>query len=258
MRQTNASAKQIESTRLALEEVAEIFEPYSGAVLIGGHVPLLLIPQNIEAHEGTIDIDMILHPQKLSGDDELTLHEQLLRRNFVQDTVKPFRFTKVIDQHTVLLELLAGGTPPQSGMFQIVREDVFVSVIHGLEVAFDFNVAVSVSNISGSSLNVASLPSFLAMKAAALASRENAKDAYDIVYCLRRYPGGLDAIVAEFEPAVSHPLVLAGIRLLGKLFWTVDSVGPVAYASNETDKEESALRRREAHVRVNDLLDRLP
>ncbi len=258
MRQANASAEQIASTRLAPEEVAEVFESYSGAVLIGGHVPLLLIPQDMEAHEGTIDIDMILHPEKLSGDEVLTLHDQLLRRNFVQDTVKPFRFSKVIDHHTVILELLSGGTPPRDGLLQIEREDVFVSVIPGLEVAYDFHVSVQLSEAGRCTLNVASLPSFLAMKAVALDRRSNPKDAYDIVYCLRCFPGGLDAIVAEIEPAVDHPLVMAGIRLLGQLFMRHDSTGSVIYASNEPDQEAAALMRREAHARVNDLLDRLP
>ena len=258
MRQENFELGQIAPTRLALEEVAEVFGSYLGVVLIGGHVPLLLIPQDAEPHEGTIDIDMILHPENLLGDEVLTLHEQLLHRNFVQDTVKPFRFSKVVSHHTVILELLSGGTPPRDGMLRIEREDVYVSVIPGLEVAFDFNVQVQFSGSNGCSLNVASLPSFLAMKAVALDRRANPKDAYDIMYCLRCFPGGLDAIVAEIEPAVGHPLVMAGVRLLGQLFMKHDSIGPVSYASNERDLEEAALMRREAYSRVNDLLDRLP
>jgi hypothetical protein len=116
MSREDATPGLIAATRIVLKEIAEILEPYPKAVIAGGTVPYLLIPQDKEPHEGTVDIDIVLDLNQPGVDPTLTLHEVLERRLFQQDPNKPFRYTKVItvnnENQTVLIELLGGGQPP--------------------------------------------------------------------------------------------------------------------------------------------------
>ncbi len=264
MSRENATPGLIAATRFVLGEIAEILETYPRAVIAGGSVPYLLIPQEIEPHEGTVDIDIVLDLKQPGGDEVYTLHEILERRLFVQDPKKPFRYTKGIntggEQFQVLIELLAGGSPPPSGLQHIQAEDVFVSIIKGMEVALDNPVDVPLPDDSSQRVSVASIPAFFSMKAVALTRREDlikTKDAYDIVYCLRNYPGGIEAVGEEFRSALVNPLVASGLELLKVLFASPVSLGPVAYAREADNIEELELMKREAFERVAELLAKL-
>ena len=249
---------------MVLEEIAEILAAYPRAAIVGGTVPYLLVPQKIEAHEGTVDIDIVLDRQQPGADDVYTLHEILERRLFVQDPKRPFRYRKGVEangeHHDALVELLAGGTPPPSGMVRITTEDIFVSIIPGMEVALDNPIVVQLPGMLNRSLAVASLPAFFAMKACALSRRDTLqkqKDAYDIVYCLRNYPGGIKSIAQEIVRAMTNPIVASGVNLLRTLFASPDSEGPIAYAMDADDDYERALKKREAFERVTDLYVRI-
>ena len=54
------------------------------------------------------------------------------------------------------------------------------------------------------------------MKGMALDDRLKEKDAWDIYYCLLAYPGGIDALVEEFQPHLSHGLVREGLTKIAK------------------------------------------
>jgi Nucleotidyl transferase AbiEii toxin, Type IV TA system len=264
MSRENATPGLIAATRLVLGEIAKILETYPRAVIAGGSVPYLLIPQDIEPHEGTVDIDVVLDIDQPAADEVYTLHELLERRLFQQDPKKPFRYTKGVEvegeQYQVLIELLAGGDPPPNGLHRIQTEDVYVSIIQGMEVALENPLEVSLPENSSQSVSVASLPAFFSMKAVALSRRaelKKTKDAYDIVYCLRNYPGGVDAMAKEFRNAISNPIVASGVELLRDLFAATDSIGPVAYAREADDFEHAILKQREAFERVTELLDRI-
>jgi hypothetical protein len=62
---------------------------------------------------------------------------------------------------------------------------------------------------------VCSIPALLAMKGYALKGRYKQKDAYDIYYCVRNYPEGIDALAAacrpllEPDPSKSHKGLLS-------------------------------------------------
>jgi hypothetical protein len=264
MSRTHAAPGLISATKIVLGEIAEILESYPKAVIAGGTVPYLLIPQDAEPHEGTVDIDIVLDLQQPGADEVLTLHEILQQRLFQQVETKPYRYAKAViveeTRYEVLIELLAGGDPAPSGLRRIPTEDVYVSIIQGMEVALENPVNLPLPGGSGQRVSVASLPAFFAMKAVALSRRDaliKPKDAYDIIYCLRNYPGGIDAMAREFSNVLPSSIVHAGVELLKDLFASIDSVGPVAYAKDTADPEEASLRRREAFERVALLLDRI-
>ncbi len=261
MSRENATPALITATRAALREIAEILEPYLKAVIAGGTVPYLLIPQDNEPHEGTVDIDIVLDLNQPGADQSLTLHEVLERHLFQQDPKKPFRYTKGVavenENHIVLVELLGGGQPPPGGMRTIRTEDVYVSIIQGMEVALNRPLSIQLPDDPQFRISVASIPAFFAMKAAALESREElkkTKDAYDIVYCLRNFVGGVKAIENQYREVLSNPLVMSGLYLLGDLFESVEAIGPAAYARRAVDEDGASLLAREAYERVQELL----
>ena len=264
MSRDNATPGLLTAARTVLREIADILQNYPKAVIVGGSVPYLIIPQEMEPHEGTVDIDIVFDLDQPSADDVYTLHEIFERRLFQQDPKKPFRYAKGVqveaENYQVVVELMAGGDPPPSGLRRIEAEDVFVTVIKGLEVALDAPVEVQFGDDPTRRVSVASLPAFFAMKAMALQRREErkkAKDAYDIVYCLRNYPGGVDTMAQEFCDAISNPIVASGVELLRRLFAETDSVGPVAYGRQADNGEIAALMAREAFERVDEFLRNL-
>lgn len=108
-------------------------------------------------------------------------------------------------------------------------------------------------------IRVAGIVPFLSMKGMALAERLKEKDAYDVYFCVKNYPDGIDALVAEFEPHVSHGLVKEGLIKLAGKFTSPDAFGPTAIADFErvTDPEYRDLLRRDAYEQIAALLDRL-
>jgi predicted nucleotidyltransferase len=126
-----------------------------------------------------------------------------------------------------------------------------------MEVAYIDPIAVAIPDNEDRKVTVASMPAFLTMKAIALDRRDalkKAKDAYDIVYCLRNYPNGLDEIAKQFSEEKGNPLITHGIRLLTKMFDSVDALGPTAYAQRAVSSEDAALLKREAVERIRRLL----
>lgn len=97
------------------------------------------------------------------------------------------------------------------------------------------------------------------MKAMALEDRLKEKDAWDIYYCLRHYPGGIDALVEEFKPHLTQSLVREGLEKMARHFVSVEHSGPMHVANFEelTDKEARDLQIRDAFERVHYFLDRL-
>jgi hypothetical protein len=108
-------------------------------------------------------------------------------------------------------------------------------------------------------VHVSSIVPFLIMKGMALDDRLKEKDAWDIYFCLRNYPGGIDAVVEEFKPHMGHGLVKEGLRKIAKHFASETHVGPKSVAAFEeiTDTEERGMRERDAYERVRHFLRKL-
>jgi len=102
----------------------------------------------------------------------------------------------------------------------------------------------------------ASIVPFLVMKANALADRMKAKDAWDIYYCLKNFPGGVRAIVEEFLPHRTNGLVREAMAKLRDKFASPDHVGPRFVGDFEeiTESDERAGLQRDAFEQVNFLL----
>jgi len=97
------------------------------------------------------------------------------------------------------------------------------------------------------------------MKGIALAERLKEKDAWDVLFCLQHYPGGVDALIQEFRPHLAHGLVQEGLKSLAENFSSPNHVGPKFVADFEelTDPDARALAQRDAYERVQYLLQGL-
>ena len=73
---------------------------------------------------------------------------------------------------------------------------------------------------------VCSIPALLAMKGHALAGRYKQKDSYDIYYCVRNYPDGVQSLADACRPLLEHPSAIKGFRHIDEKFATVEDYGP--------------------------------
>jgi len=64
------------------------------------------------------------------------------------------------------------------------------------------------------------------MKGHALTGRDKQKDAYDIYYCVRNYPGGFAALARECRPLLATPDGERGFRHIAEKFDAFDGYGP--------------------------------
>lgn len=238
-------------------------------VLVGGWVPELLLGDRVPPHTGSMDIDLALDHRRLQEEGYRTIQKLLLDRGYLQGE-QPSTFIRQIviggDTFNVEVDLMAGeyeGTGRRRRHQRV--QGIHARKARGCDIAFESPTEVRVEGLlpGGGKISVlvpvASIVSFLVMKGMALADRIKEKDAWDICYCIRNYPGGIDALVEEFRPQLTHGLVQEGLRKIADAFVSVDHRGPVWVADFDeiTDLEDRALRRREAFELVNSLLEKL-
>lgn len=255
-----------------LELMTALGEFRQDAVVVGGNVPSLLIPDAKEKHPGTLDIDLALDFNQITDDTYKTIVERLTARGYYQkEHGQPSVFYRDIgdqlgNKTTVQIDLLAGeyGGTGKRHRHQRVQ-DAQARKARGTDLVFDSAVEV---NLTGSlpsgaqntvTIKVPSIGPFLVTKGMALWDRMKEKDAYDIYYCCRNYPGGLAALVAAIRPLVSNSLAREGLGKIKAKFATVDGIGPtwiVDFLETE-DPEERARAQREAFELVNALMTSL-
>lgn len=238
-------------------------------VLVGGWVPELLLGDHVPPHTGSMDIDLALDHKRLQEEGYRTIQELLLGREYRQGA-QPFKFIRriVVSGATfnVEVDLMAGEYEGTSRGRRHQRvQGIHARKARGCDLAFESPTEIRVDGqLPGGGrdsvvVRVASIMPFLVMKGMALAERLKEKDAWDIDYCVRNYPGGIDALVEEFRPQLMHGLVQEGLKKIADAFASVDQWGPASVADFDeiTDPDDRALRRRDAFERVNLLLERL-
>ena len=253
-----------------LELVHLLGEYRDSIVLIGGMVPRLLIPQAEEAHIGTLDVDLTLDHRRFEEAGYRTVHELLTSRGYERDDQQPFIYRRRFNLEgrpvTVQVDLLSGeyGGTGRSRRTQRVQ-DVRPRKARAADLAFEQPLDVEISGAlpdggqDSASVRVATIVPFLIMKGMALRDRLKEKDAYDIYYCLRHYPGAPDTILNAFGPYAENNLVKEGLECIGAKFASPDHVGPKHVADfleigNSADREQL---QRDAYERVAHVLENL-
>ena len=264
------TAEAVEAARSVLLELNHLLGEYrDDIVVIGGWVPELLISRAEIRHVGSMDVDLALNHRTLQEAGYRTIQELLLSRGYQQGK-QPFVFHRIVRVGdrviSVEVDLLAGEYEGTGDAHRTQKvQDVRARKARGADLAFEMarEVVVIGTLPSGgkdtATVRVAAIVPFLIMKGMALHDRLKEKDAWDIYFCLRYYPGGLDALIEEFRPHLNHGLVQEGLRKIEEKFASPEHVGPrfVANFDGLDDPEERALRQRDAYERVAILLKRL-
>jgi len=266
------TAEAVEAAKSVLIELTHLLGEYrDNIVLIGGWVPELLIPQNLRPHVGSIDIDLALNHLKIREEGYRLIEELLTSRGYYQEPDKqPFIFFRNVpfgDSFIkVQVDLLSG---EYEGTGEVHRTQAIqgmkVRKARGCDLAFDMVREIPVEGkIPGGgfdqvTVRIASIVPFLVMKGMALDGRLKEKDAWDIYYCLLAYPGGIDALVEEFRPHLSHGLVREGLGKIAGHFSSLKSIGPkfVADFEEAADPEETERIVRDAYERTHAFLNKL-
>ena len=105
-------------------------------------------------------------------------------------------------------------------------------------------------------IRVASIVPFIVMKAMAMRDRLKQKDPYDIYYCLKYFPGGIEEIAESFSLLRRNKLVGEALGILAEKFDSPEHVGPVHITEflEITDEVETGLTKRDSFERVQYLV----
>jgi hypothetical protein len=231
----------VRAMHAVLIELGQILGPYRGAVVVvGGAVPYLLLREADPPHVGTLDVDLDLDPERLADGAYAELVETLERAAYRRNVegLKPFQLQRIVD-------LQDGGDPVSVLVDLMMPRDTRTRrnrprLIAGLrvqgadagEIALKSNVRVSVDGRMPDGrpnrveILVASIPALLVMKGFALDGRDKPKDAYDIYYCVRNFPGGPAALAEACRPLLEDPVVRDGYSRIAAKFDTEDAFGP--------------------------------
>ena len=262
-----------EAVRLArsvLIELVHLLGEYADAmVLVGGWVPEFLFTSSENRHFGSTDIDLALNPALISEEGYRSIRTLLLNRGYLQGA-QPYIFYRHFShdgRHVrVEVDFLSGeyGGTGRSHRHQKIQ-DIHARKARGCDLCFEDNSIIPLEGDlpeggrDGVNIRVAGLVPFLVMKGAALSERLKEKDAWDIYYCLKNFPGGLDALAEVFQFWLHHGLVREGLKKIASKFASPEHIGPKFVADfEELDKDEGReLLQRDAFERVQYLMRKL-
>ncbi len=246
MREPQSAADYDDRTTTAVKsvliEIGQILGSFKGKfAIIGGAVPWLLLSEADMPHIGTGDVDLSLDPSALGDGEYVRLVEALQQHGYNQrGNLRRFQLVRTVPASDdgsdidVVVDFLmprdaeiTKNTPPRISQFAVQRAD-------GADLALRFYHMVDVEGAmpdGGSNrvrIAVASIPALLAMKGYAVINRLKHKDAYDIYYCIRNFPDGVDALVEVTRPFLDIKTARQGYRLISDKFRTVDDFGPTS------------------------------
>jgi hypothetical protein len=231
------------AVKSVLVEIGQILGSYKGKfAVIGGAVPWLLLQNDDMAHVGTLDVDIALDAEALKeGDEYKTLIESLTGNGYEQrKDLKRFQLVRKVDAKDgappidVIVDFLMPRDVKLEKNNPVLIENFAVQKADGAELALRFHemVAVDGSMPAGGKnrveIAIASIPALLAMKGHAIQRRHKQKDAYDIYYCVRNYPGGAAALAKDCKPVQEQPSGKEGYGYIAEKFAKDDGYGPVS------------------------------
>ena len=230
------------AVKSVLVEIGQVLGSYEGKfAVIGGAVPWLLLRDAEMPHVGTLDVDLSLDPEALSGGEYAQLIELLRKQGYQQrENLARFQLVRTVPTPDegpdidVVVDFLmprdatiARNAPPLVANFAVQRAD-------GAELALRFYELVAVEGDMPDGgrnriqIAVASIPALLAMKGYAIAKRIKQKDAYDIYYSVRNYPGGVAALVEATRPLLAFKSAEKGYLHISEKFRRRDDFGPTS------------------------------
>lgn len=232
------------AVKSVLVEMGQILGSFKGKfAVVGGAVPWLLLANEDMAHVGTLDIDIALDAAALKEDDEYKALIQSLIDNGYEQRTAPFRKFQLVRQVDpkdggpridVIVDFLMPRDAKLTKNKPALIDNFAVQRADGADLALRFYqmVAIDGSMPAGGTnrveIAIASIPALLAMKGYAIQNRHKQKDAYDIYYCIRNYPGGPDALAKDCKPLLNLPEGKQGYANIAEKFDKVEGYGPTS------------------------------
>lgn len=249
-----------------LVELCSLFSQYQDDIrIIGGWVPDLLYPD--QGHVGSVDVDVLINHLTLKDEGYQTMARILLKNGYKQHPEKYFSFIKEVVIQEVSFDV---DVDILAGMYGGTRKEKHSQHVQGLKAmkatggdfAFKFEprqVKLEAPRPDGAidtaRVNVVAIVPYFVIKTAAM-GRGKAKDAYDIYFLLKHYPGGAKQLALEFSGLSQIPIVREmREKLLGK-FASADHAGPVDVANfmDLSDEQEIEMLRRDAFEQIQAFL----
>jgi len=272
VKKSDYSQPEVQACFSVMVEIITILGEFrDNIVLVGGNVPPLLIPSAKEKHPGSLDVDLALDFKNISGRTYKTIVKILQSRGYYQTGEQPFIFYRDIDiepgkKTTVQIDLLAGeygGTGKKHRHQKI--QDAQARKARGCDLVFDAPLKVKLKGtlpngaINEVTIHIPSAGPFLVTKGMALWDRLKEKDAFDIFFCCRYFPGGIEALAEAIKPVIGNKLAKEGLGKIKAKFNGINAIGPVGVADfmESEDQEERVRIQRESFEFVNKLMELL-
>lgn len=234
-------ARSTAAVRQTLVEIGQILGGYEGKfAVVGGAVPWLLLEPDDMVHVGTFDIDLALDPVALGDTEYADLVHALQAHGYERGPEdRAFQLTREVPAEDdgppikVVVDFLMPRDAEVPKRERPLVKDFAVQKAHGADLAIDFQALIEIedrmpgrSGTNRVKIAVASIPALLGMKGHALVGRFKRKDAYDIYYCVRNYPGGPEALAEACRPLLERASALQGYEKIAGKFREVDDHGP--------------------------------
>lgn len=209
---------------------------HNNLVLVGGLVPKYLCGEMTQARTlprpATLDVDFGIS-LVASAEQYGSLYWGLRGQGFQNSSAHPGRMEKTIDDITIPVDFLVEHPPRTSGSAQV--DEIIASIMPGVNRALETARRMEVSGIDlhGAeqtlTARVCEVGPFLVLKLRAFLHRQQPKDAFDILYTVLHYDGGIDAAIAAFgeEVRLENPACADAVTTLKKHFGSENQPGPV-------------------------------
>lgn len=268
----------IASSKSALVELIHTLRPYREAlVLIGGWVPYLLleshtVPGDNFRHVGSIDIDLIVDPNRVRDDEYQTIVELIEEMEWGQAPGKRFTFEKSIKGRddvyrdvTVDFLTLPDQSRGREHRHRGVQSDLSARTMLGAELGLQHNYWYSMKEempngaVAEVDFKMLDVVGCLGTKGIALGDRYKHKDAYDIVSVLDHYGDGVNEVIRAFKPFLDETQIQESLKRLRNMFSNEKSEGPLLYADflEPADKEERKVFAQRGFMLVSEFLAKL-
>jgi nucleotidyltransferase AbiEii toxin of type IV toxin-antitoxin system len=245
--------------------------------IVGGLVPSLLIDQVLgpepgtgAGHPGTTDLDIGLKIALLDDKAYAEVSQRLRQEGFGPDRNRkgnptPQRW-KMPDFNVTIDFLIAPlENGPDVARVQPLEGDFGALIIPGIELTASERVMVEIDDytLKGErakrTVPVCGPGAFVVLKALAFNHRGEPKDAFDLVYVIRRWPDGKVDIAQRLAEHSEHhgALVHQALEALRDDFRDPEHLGPIRAAEFDTlRREDLDAAIADAHGHVDDLLRR--
>ncbi|KAB1088902.1 nucleotidyl transferase AbiEii/AbiGii toxin family protein [Neorhizobium galegae] len=230
------------AVKSVLLEIGQILGSFKGKfAVIGGAVPWLLLDNEDMRHVGTLDVDLGLDAEALGDGEYVTLVEALMGHGYKQGKeLRRFQLVRKVPASDggapidIIVDFLmprhaeiVKNSPPILSDFAVQRAD-------GADLALRFYQLVAISGdmpeggTNRVEVAVCSVPALLAMKGHALNGRHKQKDAYDVYYCIRNYPDGIEALAEACKPLLEEKSGAQGYQYISEKFNLPEGYGPTS------------------------------